>query len=94
MGKSVKVILAGVILTGVIAGGAFGVYTHNKAEQKKEIKAEIKELKKEHKNAVATYEFHVAEYDYVKILVELGESDYSQLEAVEDVRVEKFNKVG
>jgi predicted nuclease with TOPRIM domain len=94
MKKSKKGIVIGVASFVVLTTGAFGVHTYNKAEQKKEIRAEIKELKKEHKNAVETYELHVAEYEYVKTLVELGEADNSRLEAVEDVRVEKFDKVG
>lgn len=93
MKKSIKMITVGVITFGILTTGIFGVYKYNKAEQKKEIKTEIKSLKKQHEGAVATYEVYVAEYKLVEAKIAIGEADNSQLKEVEEKRVKSFDEV-
>lgn len=93
MKKSTKGIVIGVITFGLLTTGAIGVYKYNKEEQKKEIKAEIKEYEKEHKKEQAIYNMYVAEYKFIKAKIDIGEADNSELEKVENKKVEQDNKM-
>jgi hypothetical protein len=86
-------IIIGVMSVGLLTTGAIGVYKYNKEEQKKEIKAELKELNKERKKEQAVYDMYVAEYKYFEAKIDIGESSNSELEEVENKKVEQDYKI-